>query len=85
MEKHRLQFKKFTFSGEARPTYFLRPCNGRGSPGIECPESLCSRVTDLHELGAPHDFIHGTQWVNIPSALNVGLSCRSEDNPKKNG
>eukprot|EP00959_Pyramimonas_sp_CCMP1952_P334588 7006751-Pyramimonas_sp.AAC.2 len=55
------------------------PSSGHSSPGIKCPES---RVTDLIEAGAPRYFIHGTQWRHIPSILNVGLSCRSEDNPK---
>eukprot|EP00959_Pyramimonas_sp_CCMP1952_P189088 3955055-Pyramimonas_sp.AAC.1 len=62
----RPQMKKLTFRGEARPTYYLRPSNGRSSPGIRCPESLRSRVADLNEAGAPRCFIHGATWANIP-------------------
>eukprot|EP00959_Pyramimonas_sp_CCMP1952_P237450 4962450-Pyramimonas_sp.AAC.1 len=66
------------------PDLLLRPSNGRCSPGIKCPESLYSRVTDLHEPGARRYFKHGTKWANILGRLSVGLSCQSEDNPKKN-
>eukprot|EP00959_Pyramimonas_sp_CCMP1952_P273145 5709392-Pyramimonas_sp.AAC.1 len=36
--------EKLNFCGGACPTYYLRPSNGRSSPGFGCPESLCSRV-----------------------------------------
>eukprot|EP00959_Pyramimonas_sp_CCMP1952_P107929 2256692-Pyramimonas_sp.AAC.1 len=61
VQKNRLQVKKIEFCGEARPTFFLRPSNGRSSPGVRCPESVHSRVTALAEAGAPRYFIHGTK------------------------
>eukprot|EP00959_Pyramimonas_sp_CCMP1952_P118210 2471447-Pyramimonas_sp.AAC.1 len=66
MQENRLQVKKLEFCGEARPTYFQRPTNGHSSPGIKCPESLCSRVTDLIDAGAPRYLMHEAKWSSIP-------------------
>eukprot|EP00959_Pyramimonas_sp_CCMP1952_P278047 5812245-Pyramimonas_sp.AAC.1 len=82
MQKYGPQVKNTIPRGETCPTCYLRPSNAHSSPDIKCPESLHSRVPDLIEAGSPRYFIHGTQWRHIPSILNVGMSCRSEDRPK---
>eukprot|EP00959_Pyramimonas_sp_CCMP1952_P420577 8810000-Pyramimonas_sp.AAC.1 len=83
MKNNRNQVKKHHLCGETSPTISRGPT--RSSPGIKCPESLYSRVTNLSEQGAPCHFMHGTQWTSIPNMLHVGLSCRSEDAPKGKG
>eukprot|EP00959_Pyramimonas_sp_CCMP1952_P304771 6378590-Pyramimonas_sp.AAC.1 len=60
MQKHRLQQNALKFPGESHPTYFLRPNNGHRSPGIKCPGSFCSRMTDVTAPGAPCYFMRGT-------------------------
>eukprot|EP00959_Pyramimonas_sp_CCMP1952_P104638 2187117-Pyramimonas_sp.AAC.1 len=37
---------------------------------------------DLNEAGPPRYFTRGTKWANIPCIVNVGLSCRRQDNPQ---
>eukprot|EP00959_Pyramimonas_sp_CCMP1952_P395227 8281004-Pyramimonas_sp.AAC.2 len=53
MQKNRLQVKKLKFCGGARLAYLLRPSSGHSGPGVECPELLCSRVTELDEARVP--------------------------------
>eukprot|EP00959_Pyramimonas_sp_CCMP1952_P013425 283175-Pyramimonas_sp.AAC.1 len=64
---------------------FIRPCNGHGSPGIKCRESLYFRDADLSAPGSPCYFIHGTQWAVIPSIFSIGLACPSDDTRKTRG
>ena len=85
MQKHRLQIKKIVDTHDREATrYYIRASNGHAAPGLKCPESLYSAVTveTLRLQDAPTFFMHGTSWDNIPSILEVGLSCLGEDNPK---
>eukprot|EP00959_Pyramimonas_sp_CCMP1952_P193799 4052468-Pyramimonas_sp.AAC.1 len=77
MRKNRIHIKKCKYASETHDAYFIRPSNGRSSPGIKCPESLYMRIADLTIPGVPGYTIHGTAWENIPSILRTGLSCWS--------
>eukprot|EP00959_Pyramimonas_sp_CCMP1952_P342697 7179545-Pyramimonas_sp.AAC.1 len=85
VQNNRPQVKKCQCASEARETYFIRPSNGHGSPGIKCLGSLYMRNTDLTVPEAPCYFIHGTQCEHTPNILNIGLPCRADDTFKKRG
>eukprot|EP00959_Pyramimonas_sp_CCMP1952_P107996 2258109-Pyramimonas_sp.AAC.1 len=63
-----LACRKTDYSSEAHETYSIRPSNGHSSPGINCPSSLCMRMTYLSLPGAPCYFIRGAY---------LALDCRA--------
>ena len=82
MQKNRLQVKKSQHTEGGATCYYVRASNGHTYPGLKCPGSLYSPVTDWKSEGAPPFFMHGTMWEYLPGILDVGLSCLGHDNPK---